>query len=148
MWDYDLISVNWTGQAFTGEQLVVLRNVAAHYLRSGRKYATFNFRHLLCEGTIKRTNEGSYGTFSGTFFHADCGTFKGERWTCDFLLPRGTERLLLSEDSSVLMGRMLPGGDFGVRKVDVGLTGYRDGDVVPSARKREKPRKVTRDTVI
>ena len=148
MWSYQLICVSWTGQAFTGEQLIVLRNVAAHYLRSGRKHVAFNFKHMLCEGNIKRMGEGPFGTFSGTFFHADCGTIKGERWTCDFLLPRGTEDISFFEDDSVVVERMLPGGDFGRRKVDVGLTGYSDGDVKPRMRKREKPAKVTRDTVI
>ena len=100
MWT--VISVNWTAQALTGEQMLVLRNVAARHLRLRKKSAELNFRHELCEGTIKREREGTFGTFSGTFFHADLGTVKGERWTCDFLLPRGTEELYVDDDSIVL----------------------------------------------
>lgn len=118
MWT--IISINWTGQAFTDEQLLVLRNVAARHLRHQKKNAVFHFVHRLCEGEITRKNEGTLGTFSGTFFHADLGTLKGERWTCDFMLPRGTEEIIFDDNSIVVSTRPLAGGNFEVSKVDHG----------------------------
>ena len=105
MWEFAVISIDWRGQAFTDEQMLVLRNVAARYLRTGKKHVELNFKHPLCEGTIKREREGTYGMFAGTFFRADLGTVRGERWTCDFLLLRGTEHIILDDDAVVISAR-------------------------------------------
>ena len=115
---WTLISINWTAQALTGEQLLVLRNVAAQHLRQRKKVTVLHFSHDLCEGSITRGKEGSFGTFGGTFFTADLGMVKGERWTCDFLLPRGTEDMMIDDDSIVLTARPLKGGDFETTKVN------------------------------
>lgn len=116
MWT--LISVNWTAQALTSEQMLVMRNVAAQHLQMKKKFATVNFKHPLCEGQITRGKEGAFGMFGGTFFHANLGTVKGERWTMDFLLPRNSEWIDFGDDSVVISVRPLPGGDFGEKRVD------------------------------
>lgn len=122
---FNLISINWTGQQFTDEQLLVLRNVAAQHLRMRKKQATIHFKHALCEGELTRKKEGSLGTFNGTFFHADLGTAGGERWTADFLLPRNSEWIAIGENSAVISVRALPGNDFGVKMVDAAQTTVR-----------------------
>lgn len=128
MWT--LISINWTAQALSAEQMLVLRNVAARHLRMRKKHATIHFKHELCEGQLTREKEGSFGTFGGTFFHADLGTVKGERWTMDFLLPRNSEWLMIDDDSVVISVRPLPGGDFGVKEVDTKKSAVADGSTL------------------
>lgn len=123
MWT--LISINWTAQALTYEQMLVIRNVAAQHLRMQKKWASVNFSHPLCEGELIRKDEGSFGTFGGTFFHADLGTVKGERWTLDFLLPRNSEWIMLDDTSVVISVKPIPGGDFGVKDVAVPTTAAR-----------------------
>lgn len=119
-----LISVNWTAQALTPQQMIVMRNVAAHQLRTFAKFSTINFKHPLCEGELTRKREGSYGTFGGTFFHADLGTVKGERWTLDFLLPRNSEWIDIDDGQTVIMVKPLPGNDYGVKEVSTEGTRY------------------------
>lgn len=97
----DLLCINWNGQMLTPEQKLVLRNVAARHLRLRKKRAVINFKHELCEGQIKITSEGTMGTFSGTFFHADLGTINGVPWNMDFMLPRGSERVLIDDGSII-----------------------------------------------
>lgn len=115
---FTILSINWTGQALTGEQFLVLRNVAAQMLSEGRKDPIANFKHDLCEGRITRGKVGVFGTFGGTFFKADLGLVKGERWTVDFLLPRGSEHLAVNDDSLVVMNRPLKGGGFEETEID------------------------------
>ncbi len=115
---YDLISMNWTAQPLSPEQLLVLRNVAALHLRRDGKHSVINFTHELCEGVLTRKSEGLFVTFVGTFFHADLGLVKGERWTVDFLLPRGSEHLIIDDTSYVIAGRMSPTGRTEYRDVD------------------------------
>lgn len=115
---FAVLSINWTGQALTPAQLLVLRNVAAKHLREGHRDSVFNFSHSLCEGQITRGKEGAFGTFGGTFFHADLGVIKGERWTADFLLPRGSERVTIGDNDAVISARMTPGGRFDKDVVD------------------------------
>lgn len=117
MWT--LISINWTAQALTHEQKLVMRNAAAKHLRMKQKFSTVHFKHPLCEGVLERKREGTFGTFGGTFFHADLGTVNGERWTLDFLLPRNSEWIALDDTSVVISVRPLPGGDYGVKDVTV-----------------------------
>jgi len=116
--DFSIISINWTAQNLTGEQLLVLRNVAAQHLCRQEKGSTVTFAHWLCDGMITRKSEGTFVTFAGTFFHADLGTVKGERWTVDFLLPRGSEHFICDENTEVLAVRPLKGGDFKATKVN------------------------------
>ena len=118
----DILSLNWTAQALTGEQMLVMRNVAAKQLRMRKARGSINFVHPLCSGEMTRKEEGSLGTFGGTFFHADLGLVKGERWTLDFLLPRNSEWLSI-DDGVVICSKALPGGDFGSKRVDVKTAG-------------------------
>ena len=118
-----LIWLDWSLKPLTDEQKLVLRDVAAKYVRDGQ-VAPIRFSHELCEGILTQKSEGTYGTYSGTFFHADLGVIKGERWTCDFLLPRNTEHISLNEDSIVFSSRPLRSEKFDgdgqiVRKVRV-----------------------------
>lgn len=108
MWT--IISINWTAQALTDEQLLVLRNVAAQHMRQRKKAAVLHFSHELCEGEITRKNVATIGTFAGTMFHADLGTVRGERWTCDFMLPQGTENIVIGDNSIVVSSRPLSTG--------------------------------------
>ena len=122
--DFTILSINWTGQSLSGEQLLVLRNAAAQHLRADNKDRVFNFSHELCEGQITRGKSGTFGTFAGTFFNADLGTVDGERWTVDFLLPRKTERLTIDDESIVISTRPLTTGEIegtivNPRKADV-----------------------------
>jgi hypothetical protein len=48
--------------------------------------------------------------FGGTFFKADLGTVKGEPWTVDFMLPRGSEHHVIDDGSVVISTRPLAGG--------------------------------------
>lgn len=116
MWE--LISINWTAQTLSAEQMLVLRNIAARHLRMKMKQSVINFSHELCEGVLTRKHEGAFGTFGGTFFHADLGTVNGERWTMDFLIPRDSEWLIADDTSIVISVRPLAGDDFGVTSVD------------------------------
>ncbi len=116
MWS--IISINWTAQSLSAEQMLVLRNVAAQHLRMKKKHSVVHFVHDLCQGELTRKREGTFGMFGGTFFHADLGTVKGERWTMDFLLPRNSEWILVDDTSVVISVRPLPGNDFGVKQVD------------------------------
>ena len=120
MWT--VISINWTVQPLSGEQMLVLRNVAALHLRKRKKQSVVNFKHALCEGQLTRKKEGSLGTFSGTIFEADLGALKGERWTAEILIPRNSEWIPIEDDSVVIMTRPIPGGDFGVKQVDTTKT--------------------------
>lgn len=103
---FSILSINWTGQAVTSEQLLVLRNVAATHLRKGRKNAVINFSHELCEGHITRGKEGTLGTV------------KGEPWTVDFMLPRGSEKFVLTDDSIVISTRPLATGGISTEQVN------------------------------
>jgi hypothetical protein len=116
--DFSIISINWTMQNVTGEQLLVLRNVAAQHLRKKEKGAVVTFAHWLCDGEITRKGDGLFVTFAGTFFHADLGTVKGERWTVDFLLPRGSEHFVCDENTKVISVRQLKGGRFETTEID------------------------------
>jgi hypothetical protein len=105
---YNIIALTWTGQAFTGIQMLAMRNAAARHLRGGRKAPTFHFKHDSLEGEITRTKVGSVGTFNGMIFHADCGQVKGERWTMDFLIPDGTEQIYITGEDTVILHRYTP----------------------------------------
>jgi hypothetical protein len=117
-----LISINWTAQPLTPEQLLVIRNVAAIHLRRGGREREIDFSHELCEGRLIRKSEGLFVTFVGTFFTADLGLMKGERWTIDFLLPAGSEQFQIDEDCLVLSTRILPSGKFLDQQVDTSLS--------------------------
>ena len=115
---WDLISVNWTEQQLSAEQLLVLRNVAVMVLLGDVKVSEVNFAHDLVEGRLTRKSSGTFVTFAGTFFHAHLGKVRGEDWTVDFLIPRGTEHITIDEKSIVISTRMLAGKELGTQQVD------------------------------
>lgn len=116
---FTILSINWTAQPLTGEQLLVLRNVAAQYLRKEKKGSTVDFSHPLCEGRITKKKQGVYGVFGGTFFFAELGVVRGEKWTADFMLPRGSEHFICDDDCEIhLVTRPLKGEAFETTKVD------------------------------
>jgi hypothetical protein len=127
MWE--IISINWTAQAVSGEQMLALRDAACKYLKGRQKGASFDFKHETCEGRITRGKQAAVGTFAGTVFTADLGTVNGERWTIEFLIPRGTERYVITDDSVVIMTSYA--------KTDVGIEAkssvIRDGSKKSSA---------------
>jgi hypothetical protein len=118
----DILSLNWTAQALTGEQLLVLRNVAAKQLRMRKHAGVVNFKHPLCEGEMTRKQEGVFGAVAGTFFHADLGLVAGERWTVDFMLPRTSEWTPVDDKTVVVGMKPLPGGDYGTKAINVAGT--------------------------
>ncbi len=65
---FELISINWIGQPFTDEQLLVMRNVAAQHLRMRKKQATIHFKHPLCEGELTRKKRGALVRLMGRSF--------------------------------------------------------------------------------
>lgn len=117
---YGLVSIHWTAQALTDAQQLVLRNIATLALRRDDKRRTFDFTHELVEGRLTRESDGLFVTFAGTFFHADLGTVRGERWTVDFLLPKGSERLVL-DDQLVMAYRPVKEG-LEARPIDQTMT--------------------------
>lgn len=123
---FTIISVNWTKQALTDEQMLVLRNVAAHHLRNGNQNPVINFSHDLCEGHIERGEEGAYGTFGGTYFHAHLGTVDGEAWTADFLLPHNSEHFIIDDNTRIISTRVKDGklvhNEVNVHHADVDTT--------------------------
>lgn len=118
---FQIISINWTAQQLSAEQLLVLRNVAALVLRREMKNPIINFTHTLLDGVITRKSEGVFVTFCGTFFHADMGSVNGERWTVDFLLPRNSEKIAIDESAVILSSRPLKNGEVEIQQVDTSL---------------------------
>ena len=118
---FDFVVVNTTGTP-TGEQMRVLRNVAAQHLRQRPKDPATHFRHEFCAGVVINKGEGSYGTFGGTFFRADVDTVQGTHLSVDFLIPRTTEWLMLDEEVTIWCGRPLPYNDYGIMAVDTSNT--------------------------
>ncbi|OGG59728.1 hypothetical protein A2765_04025 [Candidatus Kaiserbacteria bacterium RIFCSPHIGHO2_01_FULL_56_24] len=118
---FDFIVINTT-RIPTGEQMRVLRNVAAIQLRSHQKDPLSYFVHEYCEGSVTRKSEGTLGTFAGMIFCADLGVYDGERWTVEFLIPRNTEWRMLDEQVHIMSGRPLPDRDYGIKKVDTSKT--------------------------
>lgn len=107
---HELICVNWTQQALTDAQHLVLREVAVQVLKNDRKLMVADFSHELLEGRLIRKNDGLFVTFAGTFFHADLGLVRGERWSVDFLIPARSEHIVLDEKSIMLTYRPAPSG--------------------------------------
>jgi hypothetical protein len=125
---YEILSIDWNGQALSDEIMMVLRNVACHHLISEEKNPVIDFSHDLCEGRITRQGVGVYGTFGGTFFKAELGTVNGVPWTADFLIPRGSEYLTLHDDSVVMRSRPLHTGDWEHRYVDHNVAALPDNN--------------------
>jgi hypothetical protein len=89
-----LIFMNWTVAPLSPEQQSVMRNVAALFLRrEDQSVDHVDFDHFLLEGRLYRKSKGLFVTMAGTFFHADLGTHRGVKWTSDFLLRAGAERI-------------------------------------------------------
>lgn len=115
---FEILAVGWNGQNLTGEQMLALRNAAVKFLLAGKKRATTNFRHDSCEGTLTRGKSTVYNGISGTLFHADLGTVKGKRWTMEFLIPSGTENIVVTDDTVVLFSSSMS-GDTGFSEPEV-----------------------------
>lgn len=119
------LNISWTAQPLSQEQIFVLRNIAAIYLKGDRRRSTVNFSHELVEGQLTCKSEGLFVTFAGTFFHADLGLVRGERWTVDFLIPKGAETIEINERDVVISSRQSPDGTVEIRPLDrthVGVT--------------------------
>jgi hypothetical protein len=104
---FKILAIGWTGQAFSGEQMLALRTAAVKHELSSSKASAFDFRHETCEGRITRGKVGSYVGFGGTFFHADLGTISGERWTIDYLIPTNSMYVDIDADDVVLCSRVV-----------------------------------------
>lgn len=118
---FDFVVINTT-RILSGEQMRVLRNVAAMQLRKRQENPLSYFEHQYCEGSVTRKDEGVLGTFAGTIFCADLGVRDGERWTVEFLIPRNTEWGMVEEGIRIMSGRPLPDNDYGVKEVDTSKT--------------------------
>lgn len=108
------LNIAWTAQALSAEQIFVLRNIAVLYLKGDRRKKTVNFSHEMVEGQLTCKSEGLFVTFVGTFFHADLGHYRGERWTVDFLIPKGAEHLEINPNDVVMTGTYSPDGSVSV----------------------------------
>ena len=82
----------------------------SHISIEERRAPSVMFTHRSCEGVLHRGKEGSYVGFGGTFFFADLGTVEGERWTVEFLIPRGSERIVIDKNSVIISARFTPSG--------------------------------------
>lgn len=117
-----LIHIGWTAAPLSPEQLTVLHRIAVLFLRrEDPSQSSINFSHELIEGRLTRKGKGLFVTFAGTFFHADLGTVRGERWTVDFLLPAGMENVVL-DASNLYTSRARPDGTRELLDVDIKLT--------------------------
>lgn len=122
---FDILAVGWSGKNLTGEQMLALRDAAVKFLRAGTKRSVTNFRHDSCEGTLRRGKSTVYNGISGTLFHADLGTVKGERWTMEFLIPNGTEHIVVTDDTVALFSSSMSSD-----------TGFNETEVVVRDKKR------------
>ena len=116
---YGVVIVNWTAKMLSGEELVMLRDVAVQYLHRGGREKKVGFTHSLCEGLLTYQKDGAFGTFGGRFFEADLGSIHGERWTCEFLLPHGTEDVVFDDESVVFFVEQREEGEPKVSRVDM-----------------------------
>lgn len=99
--------LDWSGQAFTLRQKVVVQAAAIKYLREKRKTPTIHFSHPDCEGVLRRLKEGVFGSIGGTFFKADLGSVNGKPHTLDFLIRRGVEKLSIRDGGTVVFSRFI-----------------------------------------
>ncbi|MDB5236943.1 MAG: hypothetical protein JWL88_45 [Parcubacteria group bacterium] len=106
--------LSWKGSPLTDAQNVVLRNVAVLFLTRNMKQTSVNFTHLLLEGRLENKGAGLYISTPGTFFHADMGLVRGELWTADFLIPRGSEVIDLDPHMKLFARR----GKNPIREID------------------------------
>lgn len=124
------LNIAWTAQPLSAEQIFVLRNIAVIYLKGDYRRSTVDFTHELIEGRLTCKSEGLFVTFAGTFFHADLGLVNGERWTVDFLIPRGAETIELDPNQVVIGGRFKSDGSTDARQIDRSLTGATDVSIL------------------
>lgn len=124
------LNISWTAQPLSREQIFVLRNIAMIYLKGGRRRSTVNFSHELVEGQLTCKSEGLFVTFVGTFFHADLGLVRGERWTVDFLIPKGAESVEINEGDVIMTGRRSPDGTEEIRPLDRTHTGTTEHSIL------------------
>ncbi len=117
-----ILCIGWTGRAITVEELTVLRNVAILFLkkkkRQKKEKETVQFTHEICEGSLTRLREGLFGSIGGTFFRADLAAVGGVHGVVEFLLPRGTEHIVIDEESVTFLeySSKFPGTDFKERR--------------------------------
>ena len=126
----NLVFINWTAAPLSPEQQLVMRHIATLFLkREDAAVDLIDFTHELLEGRLYRRSKGVFVTIAGTFFHADLGTQRGVRWTSDFLLPAGTERVPFDDPAFSVVFKHTP---FGIEKFDVDtrLTGVTDASLL------------------
>lgn len=108
----NLININWTAAPLSGEQRMVIHQLAVIFLKTRGERDWIDFTHMLVEGRLHKGRRGSLGTYSGTFFTAEMGYVRGIPWTLHFLLP-----------NSALNGHIREGDTF------LGTTWHSDGRV-------------------
>ncbi len=112
------IIIDSKGPRLTGEQLAVLERVAARSLHEGRDGSALQFEHDLCDGIVNRGEDGSYVGFVGTNFHAYLGTNGNQPWTCDFMLLRNMDKLVIDDDTLVTWYQRTKSGKIREKNID------------------------------
>jgi hypothetical protein len=115
-----LVMIDWAGPCPFGEQALVLRNIAALYLKRQEKYGKkVDFTHLLVEGRLSFRGATSFGSYSGNRFFADFGTHNDVPWYCEFLLPVSAEHIDIALNESILFGTSRKAGGWTVSEIDI-----------------------------
>ncbi len=98
----NLININWTAAPLSGEQRMVIHQLAVIFLKTRGERDWIDFTHMLVEGRLHKGRRGSLGTYSGTFFTAEMGYVRGIPWTLHFLLPNSAVNAQLREGDTYL----------------------------------------------
>lgn len=115
---FHLVLIDWAGPVPFGEQMLVLRNIIALYLRRGSYDKRVNFTHLLIEGKLTFRGPTTFGMFSGNRFFVDLGTHNGSPWYCECLLPSSGEYVDL-EEQGVIFAALPENDGISIREVDL-----------------------------
>jgi hypothetical protein len=115
---YHLVMIDWGGPSLTGEQALVLRNIASLWLR-GSYGKEVNFTHFLIEGKLRHRGRLSLGSFSGSRFFADFGSHNNAPWYSEFMLPAQYETAEVHNDDALAYIRIVNEESLEITSIDV-----------------------------
>lgn len=107
---HGIININWTAAPLSDEQKHVILQLAVLLLSRDEYPDGVDFTHDLVEGRLTSKGAGRFGAIPGHFFHADLGHVRGVRWTIDFLVPAGSERMILDQSIRIRSSTLRPDG--------------------------------------
>lgn len=114
----NLININWTGAPLSGEQRLVIHQLAVLFVKTRGERDWIDFTHMLVEGRLYKGRQGSLGTYSGTFFTAEMGEVSGIPWVLHFLLPHSALNGHIQEGDAFLSTTWYPDGRVDVALID------------------------------